>query len=106
MSLWKTPTKKVQKTVDLYTPLVYNVSMGESTKQPKGATTMKITFECFYQGEARRKPRLYEVEADENDIKDNFITLDNKVWEHFITFDMPVKDSVDDWNMRIVKKEA
>lgn len=67
---------------------------------------MKITFECFYQGEGRRKSRLYKVEADENDIKDNFITLDNKVWEHFITFDMPIKDSVDDWNMRIVKKEA
>lgn len=67
---------------------------------------MKITFECFYQGEGRRKPRLYKVEADENDIKDNFITLDNKVWEHFITFDMPIKDSVDDWSMRIVKKEA
>lgn len=66
---------------------------------------MKITFECYFEGRCRRKPRLYEVEADDNDIKDNFITLDNKVWEHFITFDMPIKDSVDDWNMRIVKKE-
>ena len=66
---------------------------------------MKITFECYYEGKARRKPRLYEVEADENDVKDGFITLDNKVWERFITFDMPIKDSSDDWNMRIVKKE-
>jgi hypothetical protein len=66
---------------------------------------MKIAFECYFEGKGRRKPRLYEVEADENDIKDNFITLDNKVWEHFITFDIPIKDSVDDWNMRIVKKE-
>lgn len=67
---------------------------------------MKITFECFYQGKGRRRPRYYEAEADENDIKDGFVSLDNKIWERFITFDMPIKDSLDDWNMRIIKKEA
>lgn len=67
---------------------------------------MKITFECYYNGKGRRKPRFYEVEADENDIKDDFVSLDNKVWEHFITFDMPVSDNVEDWDMRIARKEA
>lgn len=67
---------------------------------------MKITFECFYTGKGRRKSRFYEAKADDNDVKDNFITLDNKVWERFITFDMPIKDSSDDWDLRIVKKEA
>lgn len=65
---------------------------------------MKITFECYYEGRGRRKSRFYEVEADENDIKDDFVSLDNKVWERFITFDMPVSDSVDDWNMKIIRK--
>lgn len=65
---------------------------------------MKITFECYFTGNGRRKSKFYKVEADENDVKDNFITLDNKVWEHFITFDMPIKDNVEDWSMKIVKK--
>lgn len=41
---------------------------------------MKITFECYFTGNGRRKSKFYKVEADENDVKDNFITLDNKVW--------------------------
>ena len=37
---------------------------------------MKVTFECFYQGKGHKKSKFYEAYADENDIKDNFSTLD------------------------------
>lgn len=67
---------------------------------------MKVTFECYYIGKGRRKSRFYEVEADEVDIKDGFSSLDSKVWERFITFDMPVRDRVDDWDMKIIRKES
>lgn len=66
---------------------------------------MKITFECYYKGKGRRRSRIYEVEADESDVKEGFISLDSRVWEQFITFDMPINDDNDDWDMRIIKKE-